>query len=274
LATDNASYVGVPMRAKGQVLGVLSIVGEAGRQFNQAEVSLLASIADQVGVAVENAQLYRQAEQLATLRERQRLARELHDSVTQSLYSLVLVAEAGRRLAGSGDLERVEQAVQRMGEIGQQALKEMRLLVYQLRPSALQSEGWIRALQQRLDAVERRAGIEAQLVVEGTPALSDGAEQELYRVVQEALNNALKHAAAALVTVRIYSEGSCVQVEVTDNGQGFDPQAAYQGGGLGLVTMRERVEKLGGALTIRSAPGQGTIVQVALDALQQATRDR
>jgi signal transduction histidine kinase len=274
LATDNASYVGVPMRAKGQVLGVLSIVGEAGRQFNQAEVSLLASIADQVGVAVENAQLYRQAEQLATLRERQRLARELHDSVTQSLYSLVLVAEAGRRLAGSGDLERVEQAVQRMGEIGQQALKEMRLLVYQLRPSALQSEGWIRALQQRLDAVERRAGIEAQLVVEGTPALSDGAEQELYRVVQEALNNALKHAAAALVTVRIYSEGSCVQVEVTDNGQGFDPQAAYQGGGLGLVTMRERVEKLGGALTIRSAPGQGTIVQVALDGLQQATRDR
>jgi signal transduction histidine kinase len=274
LATDNASYVGVPMRAKGRVLGVLSIIGEAERQFYKAEVSLLASIADQVGVAVENAQLYRQAEQLATLRERQRLARELHDSVTQSLYSLVLVAEAGRRLAGSGDLQRVKQAVQRLGEIGQQALKEMRLLVYQLRPLALQGEGWIRALQQRLDAVERRAGVEAELVVEGTPALPDSAEEELYRVVQEALNNQLKHATATLVTVQIRSKGPSVEIEVTDNGRGFDPQAAYGQGGLGLVTMRERVEKLGGTLTIRSAPGQGTTVRVALDELQQAMGDR
>lgn len=273
LATDNASYVGVPMRAKGQVLGVLSIVGEAGRQFHKAEVSLLASIADQVGVAVENAQLYRQAEQLATLRERQRLARELHDSVTQSLYSLVLVAEAGRRLAHSGDLQRVEQALQRLGEIGQQALREMRLLVYQLRPSVLQSGGWVRALQQRLDAVEKRAGVEAELLVEGALALPDSTEQELYRIVQEALNNALKHAMATRVTVRIYSEGQSIQVEVADNGQGFDPQAAYGQGGLGLVTIRERVEKLGGALAIRSAPGQGTTVQVAIGGLQQATAD-
>jgi signal transduction histidine kinase len=234
----------------------------------------LASIADQVGGAVENAQLYRQAEQLATLRERQRLARELHDSVTQSLYSLVLVAEAGRRLAGSGDLGRVEQAVQRLGEIGQQALKEMRLLVYQLRPSALQSGGWIRALQQRLDAVERRAGIEAQLSVEGTPALPDDTEEELYRIVQEGLNNALKHAAATLVAVRIRSEGRRVEIEVTDNGRGFDPQAAYDQGGLGLVTMRERVQKLGGTLTLHSAPGQGTTVRVTLGDPQRETGDR
>jgi signal transduction histidine kinase len=274
LSTDNASYVGVPMRAKGRVLGVLSIVGEADRQFQQAEVTLLASIADQVGIAIENAQLYRQSEQLATLRERQRLARELHDSVTQSLYSLVLVAEAGRRLAGSGDLQRVEQVVRRLGEIGQQALKEMRLLVYQLRPSALQSEGWIRALQQRLETVERRAGVEARLRVEGTPALPEAVEEELYRIVQEALNNALKHAAAALVVVQVRAEPQGVEIEVTDDGRGFDAQVIEGGGGLGLVTMRERVEKLGGTLTIRSAPGQGTTVRVVLDDLRRAAGDR
>ncbi|MBN1579138.1 MAG: GAF domain-containing protein, partial [Anaerolineae bacterium] len=127
------AYIGVPMRARGQVLGVLSIVGATGRQFGEREVALLSSIADQVGVAVENAQLYKQAEQLAVMRERQRLARELHDAVTQSLYSLVLVAEASRRLVGTGDLDRLAEALTRLGEIGQQTLKEMRLLVYELR---------------------------------------------------------------------------------------------------------------------------------------------
>ncbi len=260
-ALAERAYVGVPMHAGGRVLGVLGIVGAVGREFTDREVALLTSIADQVAVAVENAQLYQQAEQLATIRERQRLARELHDSVTQSLYSLVLVAEAGRRLADSDEPERVLEALIRLGEIGQQALKEMRLLVYELHPLSLQREGLVTAVQRRLEAVEKRAGIEAVLIVEGMPQLGTVAEEELYRVVQEALNNALKHAVASSVSVRVGSTGDRIEVEIVDNGRGFDPQAVRGKGGMGLASMRERVERLGGRLEILSSPGAGTVVR-------------
>lgn len=264
-AAQTQAYVGVPVRARGRVLGVLSVVGEAGRRFDQAEVSLLASIADQVGVVVENTRLYRQAEQLAVIRERQRLARELHDSVAQSLYSLVLLAEAARRLAAVQDLQRVEEAIARLGEIGQQALKEMRLLVYELRPLGLGEEGLIRALQQRLDAVERRAGVDVYLSVEGTVELPETVEVELYRIVQEALNNALKHAAATTVTVQIRAQEEHVEIEVVDNGRGFALDAAEAKGGMGLTGMQERAERLGGSLVVLSSPGNGTRVKVTLE---------
>ena len=197
------TYVGVPMRAKGKVLGVFSVFGEDGHQFRVEEMTLLASIADQVGVAVEHARLYQQAEQLAVLEERERLARDLHDSVTQSLYSLTLFAEAGRRLVRTGDLERAEGYLARLGETAQDALKEMRLLVYELRPPALEREGLVGAIQQRLGAVERQAGVKAHLLVDDMIELPASVEEGLYRIAQEALNNALKHAAATSVTVRI-----------------------------------------------------------------------
>jgi signal transduction histidine kinase len=268
------AYLGVPMHARGQTLGVLSIVGQRAREYSPEEVSLLSSIADQVGVAVENAQLYRQAEQLAVMRERQRMARELHDSVTQALYSLVLLGEASRRLAEGGDLRRVQEAIVRLGEIGQQALKEMRLLVYELRPLALKNEGLVRALQQRLDAVEKRAGVEASLTVEGAVSMPASVEEELYRIVQEALNNALKHAAASAVTVHIRSGDDSISVEVVDNGVGFEPEVASNKGGMGLVSIRERVEKLGGSLTIRSGLGEGTTVLVSVGACSAGSTSR
>jgi len=259
-------YVGAPMRAKGQVLGVLSVIGEAGRQFNAEEVALLASIADQVGVAVENARLYQQAEQLAIMEERQRLARELHDSVTQSLYSTNLMAETGRRAAEAGDLPAIEQVLGRLGQVTHEALKEMRLLIYELRPLSLEREGLVGALQQRLDAVEGRAGVETRLLVEGQVNLTEPAEGALFRIGQEALNNALKHAAATSVLVRIRAGGETLTLEVIDNGRGFDPRAAARAGGIGLITMRERAEKLGGKLEILSRPGEGTQVRVTVQA--------
>jgi signal transduction histidine kinase len=263
-ASSSQAYVGAPIRTKGRVLGVLSVVGETGRQFKAEEVTLLASIADEVGVAVENARLYQQAEQLAVMRERERLARELHDSITQSLYSLTLLAEAGQRLAKAGDLERAEGYLTRLGEIAQQALKEMRLLVYQLRPLALQREGLVGALQQRLDAVEGRVGVEARLLTEGLVELPAPVEEGLYRIAQEALNNALKHAAATSVTVYICAEGERVELEVADDGLGFDPDTVGDRGGMGLTSIRERAEKLGGSLTVLSAPGEGTRVKVSV----------
>lgn len=260
-----AAAVVAPVRSRGRSLGVLSLVGRPGRVFDDGDVALLASIGDQIGVVVENARLVRQAEQLAVVRERERLARELHDSVTQSLYSLTLLAEASQRLIPAGDWGRVTEYVGRLGEIAEQALKEMRLLVYQLRPLVLKREGLVGALQHRLDAVERRAGVEARLLIGGTIELPASAEEELYRIAQEALNNALKHAAPTSVTVRICADERRVVLEVSDDGRGFDPDSIGVEGGMGLLSMEERTEKLGGKLDVKSAPGEGTSVVVSLE---------
>jgi signal transduction histidine kinase len=260
-----AATVVAPVRSRGKSLGVLSVVGRSGMIFDDGDVALLSSIADQIGVVVENARLYRQAEQLAVVRERERLARELHDSVTQSLYSLTLLAEASQRLIGTGDWGRVREYVERLGEIAQQALKEMRLLVYQLRPLVLKREGLVGALQHRLDAVEKRAGVDARLLVSGNVELPASAEEELYRIAQEALNNALKHAEPASVIVRVCGDEKAVILEVLDDGRGFDLDAISAEGGMGLVSMRERTEKLGGKLDVKSAPDEGTSVCVTLE---------
>jgi signal transduction histidine kinase len=222
------------------------------------------------------AALTQHAAEVAVAEERSRLARDLHDSVTQSLHSSTLMAEAGQRLAGAGDLERTRHYLTRLGEISQQALKEMRLLVYELRPLALRQVGLVGALQQRLDAVERRAGVDARLVVIGGDPGEEGQEVELpadmeealYPIAQEALNNALKHAKPSSVTVTLSIEGEPparrIALEVADDGSGFDVGTMDSAGGIGLDSMRERAEQVGGILTIHSAPGEGTRVTVTI----------
>ncbi len=200
------------------------------------------------------------AEELAVLQERNRLARELHDSVTQSLYSLTLLALAGQRMIQAQDLEQIAENQARLGEIAQQALQEMRLLVYELRPLALESEGLIGALEQRLEAVERRAGIQARVLAEGEVELAPELEEELYGIAQEALNNALKHARASQVELSVRVAEESVILEVADDGQGFDLADLHDTGGLGLISMQERADKIGGQLAIHSAPGEGTRV--------------
>jgi len=258
--TQDLAYVGVPMQARGHILGVLSVLGNKENLFNAEEVALLASVADQVGVAVENAQLRQQAERTAVVEERERLARELHDSVTQLLYSVTLFAGAGQRMARAGNLDDPETYLADLGDIAQQALKEMRLLVYELRPPALEQEGLIGALQHRLEAVEGRAGVEARLVVEDWEELSPRIEVGLYRIAQEALNNSLKHAAATTVTVRLNSDEDGVKLEVIDNGQGFDSELITESGGMGMASMQERIKRLNGSFNIQSTPDEGTTV--------------
>jgi signal transduction histidine kinase len=219
-----------------------------------------------VGVAVENARLRQRAEEAAIMEERERLAREFHDSVTQSLYSLTLFAEAGGDLVETGDLESVKHNFTRMGETARQALKEMRLVVHELRPLDLEREGLVGALHQRLSAVEGRVNVKARIVVEELVDLPAPVEKGLYRIAQEALNNALKHAAATSVTVYLGVEDEQVELEVVDDGIGFDPGLASNTGGMGLIIMRERAEKLGGSLTILSSPGAGTKVKARIKA--------
>ena len=259
---DLETYAGVPIRAGGQGLGVLNVFGAFKQQFNVEDLALLASVGDQIGVAVENFRLRQQAEQAAVMEERERLARELHDSVTQSLYSLTLFTEGSLELVKNGQLELVKHNLTRIGETAQQALKEMRLLVYELRPLDLEKEGLVGALHQRLATVEKRAGVNARLVAEELVELSPHLEKELYRITQEALNNTLKHAEATFIAVYLRVVDEYVELEIVDNGKGFEPASDSNRGGLGLLSMQERIEMLGGSLDIRSARGKGTIIHV------------
>jgi len=210
-------------------------------------------------------ELAQQRAKAAVVEERNRLARDLHDSVTQSIYSLTLLSEAGQRMAEARDLEQVTINQSRIGDISQQALQEMRLLVYELRPLALETEGLVGALEHRLEVVEKRAGIDARLIVEGEPELTADLEEELYRIAQEALNNALKHAQASTIVVVIRDHTESVSLQVQDDGRGFEPETAQASGGLGLTTMVERAEMINGRLTIRSTLNEGTIVKVEVD---------
>ncbi len=207
-------------------------------------------------------ELLQQSRELAVLDERNRLARELHDSVTQSLYSLTLFSETARQLANAGNQERLAPYLGRIGETSQQALKEMRLLVHELRPMEIEDQGLVGALQQRLESVEKRAGVNAQLQLNGTVQVPASLEYELYRVAQEALNNSLKHSAATSVMVRVTAGDQHIQIEIEDNGRGFDTEAVGTSGGMGLTTMRERVENLGGRFNVNSQPGAGTKVRI------------
>jgi PAS domain S-box-containing protein len=257
-------YGGVPIQAKGRTLGVLSVLRTARHKLGDEETALLAAIGAQLGVAVENARLYLQAEQLAIIEERQRLARDLHDSVTQTLYSANLLAESGRRTAAAGDAAGATVLFQRMGELTQCALKEMRLLVYELRPADLEQQGLTAALQRRLDSVESRTGIKTFLDVRGEAQLAPNVEAALYRIAQEALNNALKHADATEVGVTVELDPGHVRLAVVDNGRGIDAHDLAAKRGMGLAIMRERAGEMGADFTVDSKPDQGTRIEVHL----------
>jgi len=265
-AVDNRLLcVGLPMNVNGAPVGVLSAMRETTQPFNVEELALLASTADALAIAIENARLRQQAEETAVAVERERLARDLHDSVTQGLYSLTLFAEAGRRLVRTeGKVDTLEHYLNRLGETAHQALKDMRLLIHNLRPAEFAPDDLIGALQQRLEAVERRSGVEAGLVVTGQLVIAPAAAEALYRIAQEALNNSLKHSAATVVRVRLYNEAGETVLEVSDNGRGFEAGGQAQAGGMGLRNMQVRAQQLGGRCDIRSKLGAGTIVVVTV----------
>ncbi|MBN1888815.1 MAG: GAF domain-containing protein [Thermoflexales bacterium] len=257
-------WMGAPLMIGDQAIGVLTADSFRVGAYDEEAAQVLQIFAHQAAIAIENARLYQQNRDLAILEERNRLARELHDSVTQSLYSLRLLSEGWRRQVLTGNAEHAAEYLGRIGEITQQALKEMRLLVHELRPPALEQQGLLGALRSRLEAVEKRAGIEAHLEAEDVFEWPAHIEEGLYRIAQEALNNAIKHAAATCVAVRLGIRAGQAVLEIVDNGRGFDPQVASQGGGMGLGTMRERAEQLQGTLAVRSEPGSGTTIEASV----------
>lgn len=250
-------------------LGTLILAkDEIDSSFDKSEIELAETIATDIAAAIENERLTEQTQLAAVDAERQRLARELHDSVTQSVYSLVLLSSGWESMAREGTLDDPAGSFQRLGEVGQQALREMRLLLHQMRPSTL-DKGIVDAIQQRLDAVERRANIDAQLVVQGNlTALPEIVEDELFKIVQEALNNALKHSRADSIKVHIEQDQGKIKLRVEDNGVGFDTAAKYSS--MGLRNMLERANAIGGNLAICSEAEQGTQVMISLRLHQEA----
>lgn len=199
-------------------------------------------------------------ESLAVVQERNRLARELHDSVSQSLYGLVLSAEAARRNLAAGKTEDSAHDLESMTETARAALAEMRLLIYELRPSEIEEHGLQWALETRLATVERRAGLQTSLDYEVAADVPLRTEIELERIATEALTNVVRHAGASAVAVSVRQHGNQLVLTVRDDGAGFDP--AVISGGLGMRGMRERAERMGGSLTVESDSTTGTVVRI------------
>jgi len=205
------------------------------------------------------------AEQLAVLQERNRLARELHDSVTQSLFGVNMYADAAEHFLASEEVDAAADNLTKLRRTARDALGQMRLLIYRLRPPILEEEGLAAALEARLETVETRAGLKTKLELTGMEELPKDVENELYSIAIEALNNTLKHANAERVSVSLSQKDGTFNMEIADDGSGFDLDSAQESGGLGLRGMQERVAQLGGHFKIESQPGQGTRIYVTVD---------
>jgi len=256
------SFMHLPIKIGDEVFGVFNASFTAPHAFGEDELRLFAALAGRAALAIENAQLYEQTQELAVMEERQRLARELHDSVTQALYGITLYSQAAAGQLSLGHADRVAEQLRELQDTAQEALAEMRLLIFELRPPVLEKEGLVATLQARLQAVEGRVGLKTKFKVEGEGRLPPETEDGLYRIAQEALNNALRHAHARNITVYLRQAERTVTLEVSDDGVGFNPATARERGGLGLSAMEERAVELGGHLIVKSGPGEGTRVIV------------
>jgi signal transduction histidine kinase len=253
-------FLGVPIRHRGEVLGNLFLSGAESGEFTEADQRTVETLAAYAGVAIANAGLYRQAQELATVEERARVARELHDSVSQMLFSMVYEARAaGLAAADPGARE----ALQRLEGRASQALKEMKALVQALRPKSLERDGLEATLRDHVEALRRAHGAAIEMRAHGEPRLLPREELALLRIAQEALYNALRHAPGARVTVTLDQDATGTRLGVRDQGPGFDPAALSRTARtMGMATMRERAAEIRAELEVDAAPGRGAEVRV------------
>ncbi len=253
------SWLGVPLMVKERIIGILRVDHDQPDQFTHQNAQLVLAFANQAAVAIENARLYERAQTLAALEERQRLARELHDSVSQALYGIALGARTARTLVDrpETEIDQLASPLDYVLSLAEAGLAEMRALIFELRPESLDSEGLVAALNKRAEAISARHQIEVNLDLCVEPPVPLRMKESLYRVAQEALNNIVKHARASHVTVSLACLNGTIRMEVKDDGAGFDTSQDYPGH-FGLHTMRERIEELGGELLVESRPQNGT----------------
>lgn len=251
------SLIEIPVVSPGgRPLGFFSIGYKTEHHVDEAEQRLLTALAERAAVAIDNAELHERAQHAASLEERQRLARELHDSVSQALYGIALGARTARALLDRDPSAAVE-PVDYVLSLAEAGLTEMRALIFELRPESLESEGLNAAIRKQVDAFQARHGIQVDFVSCEEPDLPLAVKEAVYRIAQEALTNVLKHSRATEVGVAVTLTDSELKLKVADNGRGFDTTGDFAGH-LGLHSMRERAEKVGGRLEIRSRVGAGT----------------
>jgi len=258
----NLNSLSALIRFKGKILGVISLIGECLNKNDLEMIQLLCSIADEIGLAVESTRLRKQAQESLIFEERQRLARDLHDSVSQSLYGLVLSADISKKLLKLKEFGTLEETLEDIETFALQSLREMRLMLFELRPLSFETEGLSGALDLRLNTVERRAGLKTSLDIIGEDLLYSPLDIEIYRITTEALNNALKHSYASQIHVIIHVDEKFNQCElkVIDNGAGFDLETK-RAGGIGINSMKERAARVGGQLIVETKEGFGTVVR-------------
>jgi len=255
------SEVLVPLAVKGRVLGVLDVQSDRLQAFDETDVMVLQSLAHQASVAIENARLYDQAQQSAVLEERQRIARELHDAVTQTLFSASLIAQA-LPAVWNRDQQEGQKLLSDLRQLSRGALAEMRTLLLEMRPAVLAETSLGDLLRQLSEAASGREGIPVELSVEGAGSLPSEVHVSLYRIAQEAVNNMAKHARAKSGKIMLaYLASGGVELQIEDDGRGFSSEDV-QPNEMGLGIMRERAQAIGANVSIHSRLGAGTVVKV------------
>lgn len=254
------SFLGVPIVFKGDVIGAFYLTDKEGAaEFGADDEETVGVLAAHAGVLMEHARLYEQSRELSVLDERNRLARELHDAMTQTLFSLRLTLEAAAADPG-GAAAQLDTARALVDSL----FAELRGLVVELRPPAVERDGLVTALRKHLAVVARAHGVPVEVAVAGDgAAVGPVVEGQVFRIVQEAVSNAVRHAAPSAVRVALELGPGTVTASVADDGAGFDPAArAVRSRRLGLTSMRERAAAIGGRLRVTSAPGEGTVVRL------------
>jgi signal transduction histidine kinase len=259
-AEEIISTIDIPIRIDGKVRGDFSIAHTHSHAPTPDELRLYQALADRASVAIQNAELYERAQQVASLEERQRLARELHDSVSQALYGIALGARTARTQLDRDATQAVE-PMEYVLSLAEAGLAEMRALIFELRPESLQTEGLVAAIEKHVASTRARYRLDVQANLGPEPQAKIEVKEALYRVAQEALHNIVKHAHAEHVVVSLDASNGTIALQVRDDGRGFDPNASYPGH-VGLHSMRERIDKLQGTIEIKSKPGKGTAVNV------------
>ncbi len=259
--TDLSPLLIVPLIIENQILGMVGLARKDGPVYRTDEIARLNILADELAALIHTD---RKRKLKIASAERQRLVRDLHDSVTQNLYGLVTFTEAAQAGLETGSTDMVARNLSRIGESARQALKEMRLFLYELQPVDLEREGLVAVLHQRLAAVEGRADIKARLLADDNLNLLPDEQVALYFIAQEALNNVLRHAHAKSVTIRLKKRKASILLEIKDDGRGFDLQKMDRGG-MGLRNIRERASQVGGKLKTKSVIGEGTKISISVN---------
>ncbi len=259
---ETRSELTVPMIVGDTLIGVLDLHSDQPSRFSESDMRVMGTLADQVAVAVQNARLYARAQELAVLEERNRLARELHDSVSQALYGIALGTRTARELLDR-DPKKVAEPLDYVLSLAEAGLTEMRALIFELRPESLKNEGLIAALMKQAASLQARHGIQVQTELCDEPDVPMDIKEAFYHIAREAMHNTVKHARASRVIVCLDANDQSLILNVSDNGVGFDTGGSFPGH-LGLQSMRERAIRLGGALEVESTTGLGTHIRVVV----------